>query len=86
MEDWIPIIIFIGVPVAIVAAVVYALVRIRKRREKDNAQVSRAGDGVDPKVKKLFKAASKRNFSRPITIPYAKDSLLVDNTSSDLII
>ncbi len=62
MEVWIPIIIFIGVPLAIVAAVVYALVRIRKRREKDNAQVSRAGDGVDPKIKKLFKAASKRYF------------------------
>ncbi len=62
MEDWIPIIIFIGVPLAIVAAVVYALVRIRKRREKDNAQTSRAGDEVDPKVKSFFKAASKRYF------------------------
>ena len=53
MEVWIPIIIFIGVPLAIVAAVVYALVRIRKRREKDNAQASRAEDEVDPQNVRL---------------------------------
>ena len=59
MEIWVPII-FIGVPLAIVAAVVYALVRIRKRREKDNAQTSRAEDEVDSQVKRFFKSASKR--------------------------
>jgi hypothetical protein len=60
MDVWVPIIFFIGVPLAIVAAVVYALVRIRKRREKDHVQTSLAGDGVDPKVNKFFKAVSKR--------------------------
>ncbi len=57
MEVWVPIL-FIAVPLAIVAAVVYALVRIRKRRKKDNAQASRAED--EARDKSFLKAASKR--------------------------
>lgn len=44
------------------AALVYGLFWIRKRRKNDNAQTSHAQDEVDSKVKSFFNAVSKRYF------------------------